>query len=236
MRETERLRGLRNNCLNGDEALDVLDRLSAGTTSSTTTVVVIAMGWPPVAVRAAARRLLLQCPDLWVPKTYATWADALENAGGSVKCSASAGPVLALPVLAPPVLALPVLALSVLARPEVDDLRLVGLKLIFLVVSRVMSLLRLSPRESSWKDAQILRLRHTLAIAERDRPKARARLTWPDRAWLALLAGTVLGGMRLLVTPGTIFTGIATSSAAGGDAFRGVAGSGGWRRTGGWGW
>jgi putative transposase len=35
-----------------------------------------------------------------------------------------------------------------------------------------------------------------------------ARLTWPDRAWLALLAGTLptgrLAGMRLVVTPGTI--------------------------------
>ncbi len=83
-----------------------------------------------------------------------------------------------------------------------------GLKLIFLVVSRVMSLLRLSRRESWWKDAEILMLRHQLAVAERERPKARARLTWPDRAWLALLAGTVpagrLAGMRLLVTPGTI--------------------------------
>ena len=33
-------------------------------------------------------------------------------------------------------------------------------------------------------------------------------MTWPDRAWLALLAGTVPGGrltgMRLIVTPGTI--------------------------------
>jgi putative transposase len=89
-----------------------------------------------------------------------------------------------------------------------DDLRLVGLKLVFLVVSRVMSLLRLSRRESWWKDAEILMLRHQLAVAERERPKARARLTWPDRAWLALLAGTVpagnLAGMRLLVTPGTI--------------------------------
>jgi hypothetical protein len=51
-------------------------------------------------------------------------------------------------------------------------------------------------------------LRHQLAIAERDRPKARTRLTWPDRAWLALPAGTVpagsLAGMRLLVTPGAI--------------------------------
>ena len=89
-----------------------------------------------------------------------------------------------------------------------DDLRLVGLKLIFLVVSGVMSLLGLSRRESWWKDAEILMLRHQLAVALRERPKVRARLTWPDRAWLALLAGTVpagsLAGMRLLVTPGTI--------------------------------
>jgi putative transposase len=35
-----------------------------------------------------------------------------------------------------------------------------------------------------------------------------AGLTWPDRVWLALLAGTLpigrLGGMRLIVTPATI--------------------------------
>src|ERR1035438_564727 len=71
-----------------------------------------------------------------------------------------------------------------------------------------MSLLRLSRRESWWKDAGILMLRHQLAVAERERPKARARLAWPDRAWLVLLAGTVPAGrlarMRLLVTPGTI--------------------------------
>ena len=51
-------------------------------------------------------------------------------------------------------------------------------------------------------------LRHQLTVAERERPKARARLTWPDRAWLALLAGTVpverLAAMRLIVTPGTV--------------------------------
>jgi putative transposase len=83
-----------------------------------------------------------------------------------------------------------------------------GLKLVFLVVSRVMSLIRLSRRESWWKDAEILMLRHQLAVAERERPRARTRLTWPDRAWLALLAGTLpaerLAAMRLLVTPGTI--------------------------------
>ena len=83
-----------------------------------------------------------------------------------------------------------------------------GLKLIFLVVSRAMSLLRLSHRESWWKDAEILMLRHQLAVAQRQRPRAHTQLTWPDRAWLALLAGTLpierLAGMRLIVTPGTI--------------------------------
>jgi hypothetical protein len=51
-------------------------------------------------------------------------------------------------------------------------------------------------------------LRHQLAVALRARPRAHSRLTWPDRAWLAVLAGTVpaerLAAMRLIVTPGTI--------------------------------
>jgi transposase len=82
------------------------------------------------------------------------------------------------------------------------------LKLIFLTVSSAMSLLRLSRREDWWKDAEILMLRHQLAVALRERPRAPARQTWPDRAWLALLAGTLpidrLAGMRLIVTPATI--------------------------------
>ncbi len=71
-----------------------------------------------------------------------------------------------------------------------------------------MSLLGLSRREAWWKDAEILMLRHQLAVAERERPRAHSRLTWPDRALLALLAGTLpidrLAAMRLIVTPGTI--------------------------------
>ena len=105
--------------------------------------------------------------------------------------------------------------LSVRRRPEPvlvslgwDDLRLAGLKLVFLVVSRAMSLFRLPHRESWRKDAGILMLAHQLAVARRQRPRVHARLTWPDRAWLALLAGTLpigrLAGMRLIVTPGTI--------------------------------
>ena len=92
-----------------------------------------------------------------------------------------------------------------------DDLRLVSLRLIFLIVTRAVSLLGLSRREWWWKDAEILMLRHQLAVAEvaeRERPRAHSRLMWPDRAWLALLAGTVpaerLAAMRLIVTPGTI--------------------------------
>jgi putative transposase len=64
-----------------------------------------------------------------------------------------------------------------------------------------MSLVRLSHRESWWKDAEILMLRHQLAVAQRQRPRVHVRLTWPDRAWMALLAGTLpierLAGMRL---------------------------------------
>ena len=75
-----------------------------------------------------------------------------------------------------------------------DDLRLVGLKLIFLVVTRAVSVLGLSRREAWWKDAEILMLRHQLAVALRERPRAHSQLTWPDRAWLALLAGTLPAG------------------------------------------
>jgi hypothetical protein len=76
------------------------------------------------------------------------------------------------------------------------------LKLVFLIVIRAVSVLGLSRREWWWKDAEILMLRHQLAVAQRERPRAHSRLTWLDRAWLALLAGTVpaerLAAMRLI--------------------------------------
>jgi hypothetical protein len=109
-------------------------------------------------------------------------------------------------------------------RRACDDRRLAGLKLVFLIVSRAVSLLGLSRRESWWKDAGILMLRHQLAVAEREHPRAHSRLTWPDRAWLALLAGTLptgrLAAMGLIVIPGTILRGTAASSAAVGRAGR----------------
>jgi putative transposase len=45
-----------------------------------------------------------------------------------------------------------------------------GLKLIFLIIARAVSLLGLSRREWWWKDAGILMLRHQLAVAGRERP------------------------------------------------------------------
>jgi hypothetical protein len=55
------------------------------------------------------------------------------------------------------------------------------LTLIFLLVTRAVSVLGLSRREAWWKDAEILKLRHQLAVALRERPRAHSRLTWPDR-------------------------------------------------------
>ena len=49
-----------------------------------------------------------------------------------------------------------------------DDLRLVGLKLVFPIVFRAVSVLGLARRESWWKDAEILMLRHQLVVAQRD--------------------------------------------------------------------
>jgi hypothetical protein len=66
--------------------------------------------------------------DLWVPKTCATWADACgtPSARSCERCL-EGGLVRAC-----------------------DDLRLVGLKLIFLITTRAVSVLGLSRREAWW--------------------------------------------------------------------------------------
>jgi hypothetical protein len=66
----------------------------------------------------------------------------------------------------------------------------VGWKLIFLVVLRAMSLIRLSHREPWWKGRRDLDAPSARCRAAA-RPRVQSRLTWPDRAWLALLAGTL---------------------------------------------
>jgi hypothetical protein len=81
------------------------------------------------------------------------------------------------------------------------------LRFIFLLITRVTSWLRLSRREDAWKTAEILILRHQLAVQQRRQPR-RPNLNWADRALLATLLSVIpkarRHGLRLLVTPDTI--------------------------------
>jgi putative transposase len=81
------------------------------------------------------------------------------------------------------------------------------LRFVFLLITRVASWLRLSRREKTWKAAEILILRHQLAVLQRHQPR-RPKLNWADRALLAALLGVIpkarRQGLRLLVTPDTV--------------------------------
>jgi putative transposase len=60
------------------------------------------------------------------------------------------------------------------------------LRFVFLLITRVAAWLCLSRREERWKTAEILILRHQLAILQRRQPR-RPKLSWADRALLAAL-------------------------------------------------
>jgi hypothetical protein len=79
------------------------------------------------------------------------------------------------------------------------------LRFAFLLITRMTTWLRLSRREAAWQAAEILILRHQLAVLQRRQPR-RPLLTWADRALLAALLSVIpkarRQGLRLLVTPG----------------------------------
>src|SRR5262252_1102491 len=81
------------------------------------------------------------------------------------------------------------------------------LRFAFLLVTRVTAWLRLSRREEAWQTAEILILRHQLAVLQRRQPR-RPHLNWADRALLATPLSVIpkarRQGLRLLVTPDTI--------------------------------
>ena len=81
------------------------------------------------------------------------------------------------------------------------------LRFVFLLSTRLISWLRLSQREETRKTAEILILRHQLAVLQRQRPR-RPNLDWADRALLAVILGVIpkarRHGLRLLMTPDTI--------------------------------
>ena len=93
------------------------------------------------------------------------------------------------------------------------------LRFAFLLITRMISWLRLSRREGAWQAAEILILRHQLAVLPRRQPH-RPRLTWADRALLAALLSVIpkarRQGLRLLVTPDTILRWHRESSGAAG--------------------
>src|ERR1022692_109208 len=81
------------------------------------------------------------------------------------------------------------------------------LRFVFLLITRAAAGLRLSRRDEAWKAAEILMLRHQLAVLQRRQP-GRPKLNWGGRALLATLLGAIpkarRQGLRLLVTPDTI--------------------------------
>src|SRR6266851_725050 len=81
------------------------------------------------------------------------------------------------------------------------------LRFMFLLTTRLAAWPRLARREETWKTAEILILRHQLALLQRQQPR-RPKLKWADRALLATLL-TLIPKPRhheqhLLVTPDTI--------------------------------
>jgi putative transposase len=80
------------------------------------------------------------------------------------------------------------------------------LRFVFLLIIQLAGWLRLSRRDDTWKTAEILILRHQLAVLQR-RQSRRPDLSWADRALLAALLGVIpkarRQGLRLLVTPDT---------------------------------
>src|SRR4249919_768806 len=61
-------------------------------------------------------------------------------------------------------------------------------RFVFPLITRLAGWLRLSRREERWQTAEILILRHQLAVLQRRQPR-RPKLNWADRAPLAALPG-----------------------------------------------
>ena len=97
--------------------------------------------------------------------------------------------------------------LLVLAVGDYAMMLLMLLRLAYLGITNAFALLRLRPGERD-KDAEILALRHQLAVLHRQLGGQRVRFEPADRAWLAALLSTLsqpaLHSLRLLMRPDTM--------------------------------
>jgi len=83
----------------------------------------------------------------------------------------------------------------------------VCLQFVFFLITRVTMWLRLSQRDEAWKTAEILILRHQVAVLQRRQLRC-PHVNWADRALLAALPSVIpearRHGLRLLITADTI--------------------------------
>jgi hypothetical protein len=80
----------------------------------------------------------------------------------------------------------------------------VAVRLLYRIFVAVLGWLVLLARSSASKDAELLVLRHEVAVLRRTNPKP--RIDWDDRALLSALARVLPKALRAhrLVTPGTL--------------------------------